>query len=125
MGGLPSVLRVSISCTMGDASDGPVLISIVDVSNGGVHTFFIDNQRTETHRSVIFGLRELTGRELVDVCSTPSSTLQLPVTDRPMNFTSNYELRAFTSGCYYADAKNGWQADGLRVSSCKMTYISL
>ena len=90
-----------------------------------MHTFFIDNQRTVTHRSVIFGLRELNAKEMADVCSTPSSTSQLPVTDQPMNFTSNYELRIFTSGCYYINAKNGWQADGLTVGIGRKATVCL
>jgi hypothetical protein len=80
-----------------------------------VHTFFIDNQHTLTHRSVIFGLRELSAKEMADVCSTHSPTPQPPLTDRRLNFSCNYELRAFTSGCYYLDANHQWQADGLVV----------
>jgi hypothetical protein len=33
-----------------------------------------------------------------------------------LNFTSNYELRIYTSGCYYLDTNNNWQSDGLVVS---------
>ena len=32
------------------------------------------------------------------------------------NFTSDYEIRTYTSGCYYLDSNNHWQSDGLIVS---------
>lgn len=31
------------------------------------------------------------------------------------NFTSNYELRTYTSGCYYLDQYHQWKSDGLVV----------
>ena len=78
------------------------------------HTFFIDNQQTLAHQSVIFGLRELNAKEIRDLCSS-SSTRSLPITDQPANFSANYELRVYTSGCYYLDTNNQWQSDGLTV----------
>jgi len=39
-----------------------------------------------------------------------------PITNERFNFTSNYELRIYTSGCYYLDSNNNWQSDGLLVS---------
>jgi len=32
------------------------------------------------------------------------------------NFSSNYELRIYTSGCCYLDLNNNWKSDGLMVS---------
>ena len=78
------------------------------------HTFFIDNQQTLGHQSVIFGLRELNAKEIRDLCSS-SSTRSLPIKDQPANFSANYELRVYTSGCYYLDTNNQWQSDGLTV----------
>ena len=75
---------------------------------------------------MIFGLRELDATEMVDMCSTPSVTPRLPVTDRRATFSSNYELRLFTSGCYYLDANHQWQADGLVVGRrAGGTYVYL
>ena len=78
------------------------------------HTFFIDNEQTLGHESVIFGVRELNASEMHDLCA-PSSTRRLPISDEPMNFSGNYDLRVYTSGCYYLDESNQWQADGLLV----------
>ena len=95
------------------------------------HSFFIDNEQTLAHESVIFGLRQLNAEEIHDLCS-PSSTRRLPVTDQRVNFSANYDLRVYTSGCYYLDDNNQWQADGLLVgpltdhhqTQCSSTHLT-
>ena len=72
-------------------------------------TYFIDNQRTIGHQSIIFGLRELNSTE----CHSKKSTVNI---NEESYFTSNYELRIYTSGCYYLDSNNNWKGDGLIVS---------
>jgi hypothetical protein len=85
------------------------------LTNDSIHTYFIDNQKTSGHQSIIFGLRELNSTEVMDVCMNSSLTSP-PITNKQYNFTSNYELRIYTSGCYYLDTNNNWQSDGLVVS---------
>ena len=81
-----------------------------------VHTYFLDNQQTLGHQSIIFGLRELNATEITDACfSFSAANKRLPIVDARLNFTANYELRLFTSGCYYLDAQNQWQGEGLVV----------
>jgi hypothetical protein len=74
------------------------------------------------HQSVIFGIRELNSTEMIYVCSSSSITTSPPITNDRFNFTSNYELRIYTSGCYYLDANNNWQSDGLVVGSLTTHY---
>ncbi|CAF1138200.1 unnamed protein product [Rotaria magnacalcarata] len=81
-----------------------------NITDDGIHRYFIDNNRTAKHRSIIVGLRELNNAEL---CSNNTSTP--PIFDQSFNFSSDYELRTFTSGCYYLDSNNNWQSDGLLV----------
>ncbi len=81
-------------------------------SNETIYTYFINNQLTIGHQSLIFGFRELNSTELNISCPNQS----IPITDISFNFTSNYELRVYTSGCYYFDENNQWQSDGLIVS---------
>ena len=88
----------------------------LDVSNDSVHRYFIDNQRTVGHRSLIFGLRELDATESSIYCLNTSTTIDPPRSDQPFSFTSNYQLRSFASGCYFLDANNQWRSDGLVVS---------
>ena len=85
-------------------------------STDDVYTYFLDNQQTVDHQSVIFGLRELNSTELNHFCSNRSANATLPRSDSPFHFTSNYELRLYTSGCYYLDQNNQWRSDGLVVS---------
>jgi hypothetical protein len=86
------------------------------LTSESIYTYFIDNQQTSGHQSIIFGLRELNSTETLDVCSITSINISPPITNQRSNFTSNYELRVYTSGCYYLDTNNNWQSDGLVVS---------
>jgi hypothetical protein len=86
------------------------------LTNESIYTYFIDNQQTSGHQSIVFGLRELNSTETIDVCSITSINSNAPITNEQLNFTSNYELRIYTSGCYYLDTNNNWQSDGLEVS---------
>ncbi|CAF0788844.1 unnamed protein product [Adineta steineri] len=85
-----------------------------NLTNESMYTYFIDNQQTSGHQSIIFGLRELNTTENNDYCFN-SSILTPPITNERFNFTENYEVRIYTSGCYYLDKSNQWQSDGLRV----------
>ena len=86
------------------------------MTDESIYLYFIDNQKTINHQSVIFGLRELNTTEMINVCSNSSLTSP-PIINNQYNFTSDYELRIYTSGCYYLDANNQWQSDGLVVGS--------
>jgi polycystin 1L2 len=74
----------------------------------------MNNQITIGHQSVIFGLRELNATEIDDFCSNQSIN-NPPISDQPLNFSSNYELRTYTSGCYSLDLNKQWQSNGLIV----------
>ena len=80
------------------------------LSKNGVYTHFIDNRQTVGHRSVIFALREINALN----CSANN---RLPISDERSNFSANYELRVYTSGCYYLDKNKQWQGDGVVVGS--------
>ena len=96
-------------------TDNWTLFCSENLSNENTFTYFIDNQQTKQHQSFIFGLRELTPNESINVCS--NSTISVPIINSRHNFTSNYKLRTYTSGCYYLDTDGQWQSDGLRVGS--------
>ncbi len=91
------------------------------MTNESIYTYFIDNQKTVGHQSVIVGLRELNSSEMIDFCSNSPITSP-PITNERFNFTSNYEIRIYTSGCYYLDTNNNWQSDGLIVGSLTNHY---
>jgi len=79
-----------------------------------VYTSFIDNHQTLNHHSIIFGIRQLTWIEIENFCLNKS--LNASITDELANFSSNYEIRSYISGCYYLDSNKNWQSDGLLVS---------
>ncbi len=80
-----------------------------------IYTYYINNQKTSGHQSLIFGLRELNSTEMDNYCTKNLSSNNL-IKNEESSFTSNYELRIYTSGCYYLDKNNNWQSYGLIVS---------
>ncbi|CAF1525116.1 unnamed protein product, partial [Adineta ricciae] len=94
--------------------DGWTLFCPENFTNSSVYTYYVDNQQTAGHQSVIFGLRQLDATEIIQHCSNISLTAP-PITDHPINFTSDYRLRIYTSCCYYLDENQQWQSDGLIV----------
>ncbi len=111
--------------------DGWTLFCPFNLSNDSIYTYFIDNQQTAGHQSILFGIHEFNS---TDSCvnyslnspSITSKTLNsLPVSNsklnslinnRKLNFTSDYELRFYASGCHYLDDNNNWQSDNMLVS---------
>ncbi|CAF1181508.1 unnamed protein product [Adineta steineri] len=103
--------------------DGWTIFCPFNLTNDDIYRYFIDNQQTPTHQSLIFGIRELNSTEMNNYCLNNSSiNTSLPITDESINFTSNYELRIYTSGCYYLDENNNWKSDGLIVGSLTNHY---
>ncbi|CAF4156054.1 unnamed protein product, partial [Adineta steineri] len=102
--------------------DGWTMFCPFNLTNDDIYRYFIDNQQTPTHQSLIFGIRELNSTEINNYCLNNSSINTLPITDESINFTSNYELRIYTSGCYYLDESNNWKSDGLIVGSLTNLY---
>jgi hypothetical protein len=79
--------------------DGWSLFCPSNLTNESIYTYFIVNEQAFGHHSIIFGLRELNSTEIFDVCSNISIS-NPPITNQSSNFTSNYELRIYSSGCY-------------------------
>ena len=91
----------------------------LDLTNGTIYKYFLDNEQTSGHRSIVFGLREL---GLFDNCSHLSLSMKPPIISEKSNFTSNYQLRIYTSGCYYLDENNQWKSDGMKVGPLTNHY---
>ncbi|CAF4408925.1 unnamed protein product, partial [Adineta steineri] len=102
--------------------DGWTVFCPYNLTNDDIYRYFIDNQQTPGHQSLIFGIRELNSTEMNNYCSNNSSINTLPITDEPYDFTSNYELLIYTSGCYYLDESNNWKSDGLTVGPLTNMY---
>ena len=102
--------------------DGWTIFCPSSLTNENIYKYFLNNQQTLNHQSLIFGLREFNSEEYFQYCSNNSSEMILPITDQSFNFTSNYELRVYTSGCYYLDSNNNYQSNGLLVGSLTNHY---
>jgi len=75
-----------------------ILRIYLDLNDDEIYHLFIDNQHTVGHKSIFFGVRELTQREL----------------DQPVKFTANYSIRTFQSACLYLDSNRIWQSQRLK-----------
>ena len=91
-------------------TDGWAIFCPPNLSNDHLYTYFLDNQRTQNHHSLVFGLRELNPLDCSNSAVPPSL-----ITNQRYNFTSNYRLRVYSSGCYYLDENNQWNGKGLTV----------
>ncbi|CAF3607443.1 unnamed protein product [Adineta steineri] len=86
-------------------------------SDGYLYSYFLNNLQTANHTYTMFGIRELNSTEFNSYCSNNGSHSNVPITDSPVNFTANYYIRVYTSGCYYMDKNNNWQSDGCVVGT--------
>jgi hypothetical protein len=84
-------------------------------NNDEIFTFFINNNQTLNHYSIIFGIRELTRKEIEIFCGK-KEILNPPIIDKPLNFSSNYEIWTYLSTCFYLGENNHWHSDGLLAS---------
>ena len=120
------VLRVSPLLVVVANRDPVPLPSPLDLTKSDAYRNFLDNHLVSQHQSIVYGLRELSATETQQFCSNTSTVATWPKTfDTPSNFSSNYELRAYTSGCYYLDSDNNWQSDGLTVSTCSLPFLPI
>ena len=97
-----------------------------------LYSYFLDNEQTASHRSIIFGIRQMNATEIDRCCTNPSMQRDPPRSDQPFRFTDNYELRLYTSGCFYLDADHRWRSDLLQVgpltnlshTQCLSSYLT-
>ena len=61
-----------------------------------------------------YGIRELSFGEIDIYCQNIS--IAFPPIDTQVNFTSDFLIRAYSSGCYYYDTNTGkWNSDGIEI----------
>jgi len=80
-----------------------------------------------------YSLRELNLTETYMYCKNKIQDNTLPLIQARINFTSDFLIRAYTSGCYYYDVNTGkWASDGmeiyddtdLRQSHCSSNHLT-
>ena len=81
-----------------------------------------------------YSLRELNQTEIYLFCNKKIVLNSLPLIYNRTNFTSDFMIRAYTSGCYYYDSNIGkWLADGMEIyedtdlskSHCSSNHLTL
>lgn len=81
-----------------------------------------------------YSLRELNQTEIYLFCNKKIVLKSLPLIYNRTNFTSDFMIRAYTSGCYYYDSNIGkWLADGMEIyentdlskSHCSSNHLTL
>jgi polycystin 1L2 len=61
-------------------------------------------------------LRELNSTELILYCNESSKVKSFPLIEKKGNFTSDFMIRVYSSGCYYFDVNDGkWLSDGMEI----------
>lgn len=77
-----------------------------------MYKIFINNTRISHHQWAMVGIREM--KECLDDNDYD-----------PIQFSSDYSIRIYSSVCSYLDENNHWQSDGLTVSLKLSEYRSL
>jgi hypothetical protein len=63
-----------------------------------------------------YGIRELSQNETNSKCSNKSSFNTFPKIESEVNFTSDFMIRSYSSGCYYFDTNTGkWYSNGMDI----------
>lgn len=100
------------------------IFRVLDLTNEDLYTYFIDNKRVSNHQSIVYGLRELNLTENEQFCSNNFKDQNISqIFNERFHFTSDYEMRMYTSGCYYLHSNNQWKSDGLIV--CSNSFYTL
>jgi hypothetical protein len=104
----------------------------VTLSNDSFYLFFLNSAQVNGHKGFVgYGIRELTPSELNTHC-TPSfdNANKLSLKSAPLladsnkiNFTKDFLLLSYTSGCYYYESASGkWSSHGTEVVSDTSLY---
>ena len=65
-----------------------------------------------------YGIRELSFDEMDIYCEKKAKNISIafPQIDNQVNFTSDFLIRAYSSGCYFYDTNTGkWNSDGMEI----------
>ena len=93
--------------------DGWKILSPNKTSNDDLDRYFLNNEQTDNHQSLIFGIRQLNSTEISRFSSIGDLLTTLT---EPAAFTSDYELRLYTLSSLYFDKDNQqWKSDGMRA----------
>ena len=108
---------------------------MVTLNNDSFYLFFQNMTEINGFKGFVgYGIRELNSSEMNLYCSNPNVIPSyVPLINTQVNFTSDFMLRAYSSGCYYYDVNTGkWNSDGmdiyedtnLKQTHCMSTHLT-
>jgi len=90
-----------------------------EINSNGDFRFFQNMSQANGFKGFVgYSIRELNSNEIEFYCSkSPNSKLNsFPLIQSQVNFTSDFMVRAYTSGCYFYDLNTGkWLSDGMDI----------
>ena len=79
-----------------------------DTNGSQIYNYFLNQKQISGFNGFVgLGIRELTVSEYTFYCNSAYRPNEIPANDNPNNFTSNFGLKIFGSGCYFYDIQNG------------------
>jgi hypothetical protein len=88
------------------------------IRNESFYMFFQNMTQINGYKGFVgYSLRELNSQELITYCSaTIQSQNILPLIQTKVNFTNDFMIRSYSSGCYYYDTNTGkWLSNGMDI----------
>ena len=88
-----------------------------DLNNQLYHLFFQNMTQVNGFKGFVgFGIRELDSNETKLYCFNQRTTTRFPQIQTQVNFTSDFMIRTYSSGCYFYDANTGkWCSSGMDI----------
>ena len=93
---------------------------ITDNNNESYYRFFLNMSQVNGFKGFVgFSIRELNSYEMNLYCNESSNKIKsFPLLRKNHNFTSDFMLRTYSSGCYYYDPlKNEWSSEGVDIDA--------
>lgn len=104
------------------------------------YLFFLDMDQVDNYKGFVgYGIRELTSNEILEYCVRNNTPSRPPIltaignSSQVSNFTENFSIFSYNSGCYYYTSKTGkWSNYGMKIYSdtnliythCSTTHLT-
>ena len=85
--------------------------------NGSYYSYFQSMAKVNGFKGFVgYSIRELNINEMFLYCSSNQSNINIKPIQTRVNFTSDFLIRVYLSGCYFYDLLTGkWSSDGVEI----------
>ena len=86
-------------------------------NNKSFYRFFYNMSQVNGFKGFVgFSIQEMSLIEIDLYCTSNSSNKSLPIIQNKVNFTRDFRIRSYSSGCFYYDLNTGkWNSDGMEI----------